>query len=258
MDVRVNVFEVNIRLLGGLLSGHLLAADPATGPRLMPGGYDGGLLVLAQDLGRRLLPAFHESPTGARQAHPAAAESMYPNKEPTAGYRQCQAQTWSIRSAYVSEGPRGFMHNLLLSPVLSTPAFSTAEDVSRDSSDCCCAEGLIESVQAIYWDMCCTHSSMLLAGLPIPWVNLRYGIASNELTSSNTAACGTFILEFGLLTRLTGAFTLISYGLLGHSEPATYVKSPKILTAGRREALVAAPRRRSLILTALWPLLCCK
>ena len=68
VDVRVNVFEVNIRLLGGLLSGHLLAADPATGPRLMPGGYDGGLLVLAQDLGRRLLPAFRESPTGAWQA----------------------------------------------------------------------------------------------------------------------------------------------------------------------------------------------
>ena len=68
MDVRVNVFEVNIRLLGGLLSGHLLAADPATGPRLMRGGYDGGLLALAQDLGRRLLPAFRESPTGAWQA----------------------------------------------------------------------------------------------------------------------------------------------------------------------------------------------
>ena len=65
VDVRVNVFEVNIRLLGGLLSGHLLAADPATGPRLMPGGYDGSLLVLAQDLGRRLLPAFRASPTGA-------------------------------------------------------------------------------------------------------------------------------------------------------------------------------------------------
>ncbi|KAK9826719.1 hypothetical protein WJX81_001107 [Elliptochloris bilobata] len=103
-DVRVNVFEVNIRLLGGLLSSHLLASDPATGPRLMPGGYDGGLLKLAHDLGRRLLPAFRESPTG----------------------------------------------------------------------------------------------------LPIPWVNLRHGVAADELTSSNTAACGTFILEFGLLSRLTG------------------------------------------------------
>jgi mannosidase alpha-like ER degradation enhancer 1 len=28
IDLRVNVFETNIRLLGGLLSAHLLASDP--------------------------------------------------------------------------------------------------------------------------------------------------------------------------------------------------------------------------------------
>ncbi|EIE19324.1 seven-hairpin glycosidase [Coccomyxa subellipsoidea C-169] len=44
VDVRVNVFEANIRLLGGLLSAHLLAADPVHGPKLMPeGAYSGGL-----------------------------------------------------------------------------------------------------------------------------------------------------------------------------------------------------------------------
>ena len=64
IDVRVNVFEANIRMLGGLLSAHLLAQDPVRGPLLMPGGYDGGLLVLAEELGRRLLPAFTASPTG--------------------------------------------------------------------------------------------------------------------------------------------------------------------------------------------------
>lgn len=66
VDVRVNVFEVNIRLLGGLLSGHLLASDLVTGPRLVPAGYDGALLTLANELGSRLLPAFRRSPTGAR------------------------------------------------------------------------------------------------------------------------------------------------------------------------------------------------
>lgn len=66
VDVRVNVFEANIRLLGGLLSAHLLAADSATGPRLMPGGYEGGLLDLAYSLALRLLPAFLESPTGGK------------------------------------------------------------------------------------------------------------------------------------------------------------------------------------------------
>ena len=58
-DVRVSVFESNIRLLGGLLSAHsLLEASP----RLVP-GYGGGLLGLAVDLGNRLLPAFHHSET---------------------------------------------------------------------------------------------------------------------------------------------------------------------------------------------------
>ena len=64
VDVRVNVFEANIRLLGGLLSAHLLAADARLGSRLMPDGYDGGLLDLAYSLALRLLPAFLESPTG--------------------------------------------------------------------------------------------------------------------------------------------------------------------------------------------------
>jgi hypothetical protein len=49
-DVSVQVFEVNIRILGGLLSGYQM-----TGERRF--------LTLAEDLGRRLLPAFR-SPTG--------------------------------------------------------------------------------------------------------------------------------------------------------------------------------------------------
>jgi len=49
-DVSVQVFEVTIRLLGGLLSAHQMTGDPK-------------LLQLADDLGGRLLPAFN-SPTG--------------------------------------------------------------------------------------------------------------------------------------------------------------------------------------------------
>jgi mannosidase alpha-like ER degradation enhancer 2 len=49
-DANVKVFEVTIRLLGGLLSGYQMTGDER-------------LLHLADDLGRRLLPAF-ESPTG--------------------------------------------------------------------------------------------------------------------------------------------------------------------------------------------------
>jgi mannosidase alpha-like ER degradation enhancer 2 len=49
-DIDVQVFEVTIRLLGGLLSAHQIDGDPA-------------FLALARDLGDRLLPAF-DSPTG--------------------------------------------------------------------------------------------------------------------------------------------------------------------------------------------------
>src|SRR6202171_221690 len=49
-DISVKVFEVTIRLLGGLLSSYQMTGDPR-------------LLHLAEDLGGRLLPAF-DSPTG--------------------------------------------------------------------------------------------------------------------------------------------------------------------------------------------------
>src|ERR1041385_3363914 len=49
-DISVQNFEITIRLLGGLLSSYQLTGDKR-------------LLVLAEDLGNRLLPAFN-SPTG--------------------------------------------------------------------------------------------------------------------------------------------------------------------------------------------------
>jgi mannosidase alpha-like ER degradation enhancer 2 len=57
----VSLFETNIRVMGGLLSAHLLASDPSTGMAVE--GYKGKLLELAEDLGRRMLPAFL-TPTG--------------------------------------------------------------------------------------------------------------------------------------------------------------------------------------------------
>ncbi|ODQ54682.1 glycoside hydrolase [Saitoella complicata NRRL Y-17804] len=55
LDVRVQVFEVTIRVLGGLLSAHQEAQGLDW--------YNNELLHLAHDLGTRLLPAF-ETPTG--------------------------------------------------------------------------------------------------------------------------------------------------------------------------------------------------
>ncbi|KAK1427776.1 hypothetical protein QVD17_16471 [Tagetes erecta] len=61
VDARINLFECNIRLLGGLVSAHILATDSTN--RFIHGTYDNQLLVLAKDLGQRFLPAFN-TPTG--------------------------------------------------------------------------------------------------------------------------------------------------------------------------------------------------
>ncbi|XP_065179030.1 ER degradation-enhancing alpha-mannosidase-like protein 1 [Sycon ciliatum] len=60
----VQVFEATIRVLGGLLSAHLLATDPELSESLCPDGYDNELLYLASDLGSRLLLAFDNTSTG--------------------------------------------------------------------------------------------------------------------------------------------------------------------------------------------------
>merc|ERR1719369_586341 len=61
----VQVFEANIRLLGGLLSAHLLMEDPAQPfGDLTPDWYLDDLLTLAHDLADRLLPAFDKTDTG--------------------------------------------------------------------------------------------------------------------------------------------------------------------------------------------------
>lgn len=59
----VQVFEANIRLLGGLLSAHLLMED-TNFPGLSPDWYLDDLLSLAHDLADRLLPAFDGTATG--------------------------------------------------------------------------------------------------------------------------------------------------------------------------------------------------
>lgn len=61
VDARVNLFECNIRVLGGLVSAHLLATDSTN--RLLQGSYNNQLLYLAEDLGQRFLSAF-DTPTG--------------------------------------------------------------------------------------------------------------------------------------------------------------------------------------------------
>ncbi|KAK9500973.1 hypothetical protein O3M35_002118 [Rhynocoris fuscipes] len=57
-DINVSVFETNIRVLGGLLSAHILAEYVQQTAGVMK-WYSGELLLMAKDLGYRLLPAFN-------------------------------------------------------------------------------------------------------------------------------------------------------------------------------------------------------
>lgn len=61
-DVVVSVFESTIRVIGGLISAHMLASPDHLGI-MTTQEYSGELLDLAVDLGTRLLPAF-DTPTG--------------------------------------------------------------------------------------------------------------------------------------------------------------------------------------------------
>ncbi|XP_020289329.1 ER degradation-enhancing alpha-mannosidase-like protein 2 [Pseudomyrmex gracilis] len=101
-NINVSVFETNIRVIGGLLSAHLLSRK--AGVKLEPGWpCNGPLLRLAEDMAKRLLAAF-DTPTG----------------------------------------------------------------------------------------------------MPYGTVNLKYGVPDGETSITCTAGIGTFLLEFGTLSRLTG------------------------------------------------------
>lgn len=101
-DINVSVFETNIRIVGGLLSAHLMSRR--AGIDLEPGWpCNGPLLRMAEDVARRLLPAFDTK-----------------------------------------------------------------------------------------------------TGMPYGTVNLRYGVPSGETSITCTAGVGTFLVEFGALSRLTG------------------------------------------------------
>lgn len=60
-DIIVSVFEINIRMIGGLLSAHLLAEKFSKQNGTILTWYNNELLSMAKDLGFRLLPAFNSS-----------------------------------------------------------------------------------------------------------------------------------------------------------------------------------------------------
>lgn len=73
VDTKPQIFETNIRVLGGLLSAHIFANR--TGQPFHLPWYQGELLSMAHDLGERFLPAF-STPTGLPYARVSDTDSL--------------------------------------------------------------------------------------------------------------------------------------------------------------------------------------
>lgn len=121
-DNVVQVFEVNIRVLGALLSAHLLMTDPDQPlGQLRPPWYKDELLHLARDLANRLLPAFTESGTGI--PYPRVNLRHGRRSVPSAAARSVETCTAGAGSLVVEFG--------LLSRLLKDPVY---EDHARKAS----------------------------------------------------------------------------------------------------------------------------
>jgi len=92
VDTKPQVFEVTIRALGGLLSGHIFASEG----KFKLDWYRGELLALAKDLGERLLPAF-DTPTGLPWAR--VRQSNFTQFTPLPDYNFVSADKPSSRRA---------------------------------------------------------------------------------------------------------------------------------------------------------------
>uniref|UniRef100_A0A3B5QNU5 alpha-1,2-Mannosidase n=2 Tax=Xiphophorus maculatus TaxID=8083 RepID=A0A3B5QNU5_XIPMA len=80
IDVNASVFETNIRVVGGLLSAHMLAGR--AGMELEPGWpCSGPLLRMAEDAARKLLPAF-DTPSGMPYGTVNLLRGLSPSETP--------------------------------------------------------------------------------------------------------------------------------------------------------------------------------
>lgn len=94
-DVVVSVFETNIRMVGGLISAHILAEEVVNRTLGTKNHvYQGALLVMAQDLATRLLPAF-DTPTGIPYARVNLKTGM-DSKEALKDFTTCTACAGSM------------------------------------------------------------------------------------------------------------------------------------------------------------------
>ena len=146
-DITISVFETNIRILGGLLSAHMLLEDAETSPLLLG-----------------TVNPYYDANDGEEMKNDHSdGRSFYKSRQqkPVLGGVEDQPLIYSNELLTLA---LDLGHRLL-------PAFRT------------------------------TH------GLPLHRVNLKYGIPKGETKETCLAAAGTIILEFGVLSRLSGVST---------------------------------------------------
>ncbi|KAG2422540.1 hypothetical protein HYH02_015427 [Chlamydomonas schloesseri] len=151
-DIKVHVFETVIRVLGGLLSGHmLLDRNPGmVGPDPHATTWNDARA------------SEEEHGDGGTAADPSAAGASSGNSSSGSSRQQQQQQA--------AEGPYDgiFLHKAVELADLLLPAFDTP------------------------------------SGLPALFVHLKTGAVHDNYNSTCTACAGTLLLEFGMLTALTG------------------------------------------------------
>ncbi|KAI9179558.1 hypothetical protein H9P43_004886 [Blastocladiella emersonii ATCC 22665] len=104
LNINVSLFETNIRILGGLVSTHIIA------DRYLP-SYNGRLLKLATDIGDRLLPAF-DTKTGIPYGTVNLMHGVPPNETPVV----CTACATSLSLEF------GYLSHLTGRPVYAAKA----------------------------------------------------------------------------------------------------------------------------------------
>jgi Glycosyl hydrolase family 47/PA domain len=167
--VLVSVFETSIRILGGLLSAHLLAADRIQGP------YSDGALAAKAELERLVNSTIFNTDNGDKAAGSSDDDNLR---------RKWEAEEY-IASAAAAWCPADC-------PVACLSDYDGQLLAMAEET----ALRLLPAFDASW--------SSTTPGLPFHRINLASGEVDPSSKDTCTAATGTFLLEWGILSQLTG------------------------------------------------------
>ncbi|EDO36928.1 predicted protein [Nematostella vectensis] len=185
-DVVVSVFETNIRIVGGLLGGHV-AADSLKKSGKGLSWYNGELLALAKKAGECQLPAFNTT-TGIPYPKVRKPSHQYHHRDTLSQGKKTQPsippQGYPIPRDTLSQGKK-------TQPSIPPQGYPSPRDTLSQGKK--------------------TQPSIPPQGYPIPRDTLAQGKKTQPSippqgypSPRDTLSQGTMIMEFGALSRLTG------------------------------------------------------